>query len=358
MIICPNCGKENQDHYKFCLGCGSDLPKGEPAAPKKESQPAPAQAAAPAPTVEAPKRGASVPPKEAKQAPAAPAAAPAEAPRGTAAPAAGRPVEQRSSKPSQPPQAAPGGGGGQACPNCGSPIPEGFAFCGKCGHRIMGVPAAKPVSMAPAPAKLVFIQPDGSPGGSMPLQLGENKIGRESGGFMENDPFLSPVHAIFTVAKDSVTIKDAGSLNGIYLRLPPNTPAEIQNGDVIRLGQELVLLEMLDKVQPAPDGTEIMGSPIEGLWGRLSLVVGQGRTENAFPIGGDGVTLGRERGDIIFPEDGYVSGSHLRIQKHGLRIEMIDLQSSNGTFLRVRDTVKLEKGAYFLMGQQLFQINY
>ena len=26
MIVCLNCGKENQDHYKFCLGCGAKLP--------------------------------------------------------------------------------------------------------------------------------------------------------------------------------------------------------------------------------------------------------------------------------------------------------------------------------------------
>ena len=25
MIGCPRCSKENQDHYKFCLGCGAEL---------------------------------------------------------------------------------------------------------------------------------------------------------------------------------------------------------------------------------------------------------------------------------------------------------------------------------------------
>ena len=25
MIICPTCGKENEDFFKFCLGCGADL---------------------------------------------------------------------------------------------------------------------------------------------------------------------------------------------------------------------------------------------------------------------------------------------------------------------------------------------
>ena len=27
MITCPKCSKENQDHYKFCLGCGAELPR-------------------------------------------------------------------------------------------------------------------------------------------------------------------------------------------------------------------------------------------------------------------------------------------------------------------------------------------
>ena len=31
MITCSRCGKENQDHYKFCLGCGNELPKAAPA---------------------------------------------------------------------------------------------------------------------------------------------------------------------------------------------------------------------------------------------------------------------------------------------------------------------------------------
>src|SRR5256885_14209178 len=25
MTVCNRCGKENQDHYKFCLGCGAEL---------------------------------------------------------------------------------------------------------------------------------------------------------------------------------------------------------------------------------------------------------------------------------------------------------------------------------------------
>jgi hypothetical protein len=32
LITCPKCSKDNQDHYKFCLGCGAELPRD--AAPK------------------------------------------------------------------------------------------------------------------------------------------------------------------------------------------------------------------------------------------------------------------------------------------------------------------------------------
>ncbi|MEI8257155.1 MAG: zinc-ribbon domain-containing protein, partial [Deltaproteobacteria bacterium] len=59
MISCPKCGKENQDHYKFCLGCGNELPRdGHGARPFQPTPPAgvpaqggarPAPGAAPAP---------------------------------------------------------------------------------------------------------------------------------------------------------------------------------------------------------------------------------------------------------------------------------------------------------------------
>src|SRR5690242_20949835 len=30
MTVCNRCGKENQDHYKFCLGCGAELTAPKP----------------------------------------------------------------------------------------------------------------------------------------------------------------------------------------------------------------------------------------------------------------------------------------------------------------------------------------
>ena len=40
MIVCSRCSKDNQDHYKFCLGCGAELPR-ESSKPRSFSAPTP-----------------------------------------------------------------------------------------------------------------------------------------------------------------------------------------------------------------------------------------------------------------------------------------------------------------------------
>jgi pSer/pThr/pTyr-binding forkhead associated (FHA) protein len=100
-----------------------------------------------------------------------------------------------------------------------------------------------------------------------------------------------------------------------------------------------------------------MGSPIEGLWGRLSLIVGKGRLGNSFPVGGDGIILGRERGNVLFPEDGYVSGVHLRLYCEGKKFFIVDLGSSNGTYYKVSGRTNVKPGDFLLMGAQLFRVD-
>jgi len=46
MIICNKCGKENQNHYKFCLGCGAEISSAS-AEPVPVPQPVAPQPAAP-----------------------------------------------------------------------------------------------------------------------------------------------------------------------------------------------------------------------------------------------------------------------------------------------------------------------
>jgi pSer/pThr/pTyr-binding forkhead associated (FHA) protein len=257
-----------------------------------------------------------------------------------------------------------------ACPSCGNPVPPDFKFCGTCGHRMTpAAAAAAPAVAAPAPAPvaavaarpsrgtIVVINPDGSEGDSFPLADGNTTIGREAGAMFAADAYLSPVHATFSFAGSVCSVKDEGSLNGVYVKLKRDTPVRLQDGDIFRIGQEILRYEVTPPAQLI-HGVEPMGSPNPGYVGRLSLVIGRESTGNAFAIPADGMHLGRERGEAIFPDDGYVSGLHCRVHNDGQGVVLTDVGSSNGTFLRIRGQRQVISGDLLLMGQQLFRVQF
>ena len=153
-------------------------------------------------------------------------------------------------------------------------------------------------------------------------------------------------------------VQDEQSLNGVYVRIDRDAPIELRDGAIFRIGQELLRFNTIEPVQPGGDGVEIMGSPNPGFIGRLSLVIGRSTTANSFPIPPQGLHLGRERGDLIFPEDGYVSGLHARIHGDQGRVFLTDVGSSNGTFVRLAGKQAIRSGDLLLMGQQLFRAEY
>ncbi len=77
---------------------------------------------------------------------------------------------------------------------------------------------------------------------------------------------------------------------------------------------------------------------------------------SAYPLFGDSVTMGRERGDINFPDDGYVSGLHARMFTKDGKVFLNDLGSSNGTFMKVDGERAMSDGSFVLLGQQLFRL--
>lgn len=182
-------------------------------------------------------------------------------------------------------------------------------------------------------------------------------MGRDTGTIFAGDSYLSPRHATFTIKGSSITVRDEGSLNGVYVKLTPNEPFHLEAGAVFRIGQEIVRFEPLEQQAPV-DGVERFGSPAKDIVGRLALVIGRDTTGNAFPIPKRGLHLGRERGDVLFSEDGYVSGLHCQVAPaDDGKVYLTDVGSSNGTFVRVRENHSLSAGDILLMGQQVFRLD-
>ena len=425
MITCSRCGKENQDLYKFCLGCGAKLQPAAAPAPKPAGM-SDAYPATPPPELLGAAKSAAPPSPEAFAAMAravVPAVAPAPlvpdfAPSSVAAPmpaavhfapptstpgsvpsvqigigsvpmqvptrphAANSPVAgirqvtavpatavpMASAAPAPSPFSAPVVEA-VACPNCGKQVASAFAFCGGCGHRMKSAPGAvaeaaieRADAVAPTPARmgprghLTLIRPDGTEGGVFPLQEGPSILCRGKGVLFDSDPYLSPEHSEFVLTENGLEVRDRRSLNGVFVRITGEEPLE--SGDSFRIGQELLRFDAINPITPLDDGTEIIGTPNPGYWGRLSVVVGRDLDGPAFPLFEETARLGRERGDILFPEDGYVSGAHCELSIREGRVFIKDLGSSNGTFLRVRESRRVPSGSLMLMGQQLFRVAF
>ena len=378
MIVCPRCSKENQDHYKFCLGCGSELPR-EAAAPRSFSARTPPSAlpaidvpVVPSAPLEKSLQFAATQQGSLSNPPPARAPSPAGGPvlspaGGLSAGGALSPAALGGGAPYQPPARQQAAAGPNNCPSCGNPVPLDFKFCGTCGHRMTpgggAAHAEAPAPRAAGPAvsarghrgSLVVINPDGSEGDTFSLNEGDTAVGRTTGPVFAADAYLSPLHATFSIAGATCSVRDENSLNGVYVKLKRDAPIKLQDGDIFRIGQEILRFESIPLPQLV-QGVEPMGSPNPGYVGRLTLVVGRDSTGNGYPIPPDGMHLGRERGDVIFPEDGYVSGLHCRVHYDGSGCVLTDVGSSNGTFLRVRGSRTVVSGDLLLMGQQLFRL--
>ena len=381
MTVCNRCGKENQDHYKFCLGCGAELtaakPGGDNMAMMKtmmaDGQGAPSGPGAPLGRP-GPGPGPGPGPQSMRQPNAAMPGMPPAGPLGASqqmppamAPPMGPPPGVPGFSPGfQPPPAA--AGGVKRCPSCGSDVPPSFRFCGTCGFRMgeeqsapnmmpQPVPQQPPPQMMQQRARLsmTLIRPDGSEGGTHDLRPGENKLGRSFGPVFENDGYLSPVHASLEIRGPNAIVRDLDSLNGVFVKMTQEE--ELVSGQIIRIGQELLRYELIPTPEPTADGTELMGSPNPGFWGKLTVIIGREVTGAAFPLLGESVTLGRERGEINFPDDGYVSGLHARVTLRDGRVFLADLGSSNGTFIKVNGERGVGHDSYVLLGQQLFRLN-
>jgi pSer/pThr/pTyr-binding forkhead associated (FHA) protein len=350
VIICQKCAKENQDHYKFCLGCGAELPREvaarAPNTPSHGVKPGTSNVLVPG----------------VSGAPGSPNLAGLSS--GAGVPVIVVPAGASGSVTTPGVVAGAASGAKVPCPQCSHLNGGGNIFCGSCGFRLMAsVSPAAPVAQSKAPegpglqVVLTALRADGSEAGVFTLPNANITVGRETGGIFAADSYLSPRHATFRADGKRLFIKDEASLNGVYRKLTRDTPVELGPSDVFRIGQEIIKFEPLEKVAPSPDGVERLGAPAKGYIGRIALVVGRDTTGNAFPVPDTGVHLGRERGEVLFPEDGYVSGLHCRIAPEGSKIFLTDLGSSNGTFLRLNSEAEIVSGDVLLMGQQLFRIS-
>jgi pSer/pThr/pTyr-binding forkhead associated (FHA) protein len=220
-----------------------------------------------------------------------------------------------------------------------------------------------PPAESVAPASLVVIAQDGSPGKKFALGDSETDVGREEGAILlPNDPFVSPRHARISRRNGRFFVSDLGSVNGVFVRL--REPQQLEHTDLVLIGLEVLRFETVSDAErglgPALErGTQLFGSPAARRHARLCERTVEGTTRDIYYLTRDETVIGREAGDIVFTADPFMSRRHaafVRDTQDG-SFTVRDLGSSNGTYLAIRNEHEVRNGDHLRIGQHLFRLD-
>ena len=145
----------------------------------------------------------------------------------------------------------------------------------------------------------------------------------------------------------------------IRLQRPASTPSRVvlQDQDLFLVGQQVLRFEVVKHAEEgfglaSENGTLLFGTPAAPRYARLSQRTVEGVVRDVFYVRKAETVIGRESGDIVFTDDPFLSRRHAVVRMHGgtrdggasRRFTVADLSSSNGTFLQVREEVRLRHG--------------
>jgi pSer/pThr/pTyr-binding forkhead associated (FHA) protein len=104
--------------------------------------------------------------------------------------------------------------------------------------------------------------------------------------------------------------------------------------------------------------TEFFGAMQAPGKARLILIRGDAGTDGlSYLLQGTEHVAGRKDGQIVFPEDKWMSPRHANFLYRGDRLIVRDEGSKNGVYVRVRGQTPIEPGDAFLVGEQVFRLD-
>lgn len=247
------------------------------------------------------------------------------------------------------------------CRSCSTPVPMGHKFCGRCG-------AAVPPEIVnartqffgqlqvPGKAKLILIRGEGVEGLSYQLNAEQHAVGRQGQLVFPDDPFVSPKHANLFYRNGRLVVRDEGSVNGVFIRVRGSV--DIAPGDHFLCGEQLFRFDLAPPANegPGPDGTYFYASPKHQSAFRVTQILQGGSLGMTVCARGTTLQIGREGGDLNFPIDLYMSATHCRIEEQGAKHTLTDLNSRNGTYVRLTQERELSHGDYLFIGRKLLRV--
>jgi hypothetical protein len=175
------------------------------------------------------------------------------------------------------------------------------------------------------------------PLGSGPLDVGETL-----------DPLVREGEGRLFVSDGRLYVEPAPDSDGLYLRL--RDEVRLEDGDVMLIGYVAMRFDRVPASPPIDGTRQVVGGSASTPCGRLTFLRRDGTLGPVHDLPTGSTILGRTGGHLNFPDDARLSRRHAQIvaSDKGCRLE--DLESRNGTFLRVRRTTQLEPGDSLRVG--------
>jgi pSer/pThr/pTyr-binding forkhead associated (FHA) protein len=87
------------------------------------------------------------------------------------------------------------------------------------------------------------------------------------------------------------------------------------------------------------------------------IIQRDGSEGGLYPLDAPQTDVGSREGDIVLPEDPYLSPRHARLERRGDTFVLRDLGSVNGAYVRLREPLELGPHEMFLIGQQVLRFD-
>lgn len=211
--------------------------------------------------------------------------------------------------------------------------------------------------MVPGRAKLILIKGEGLEGLSYHLNATEHLAGSGNGVVLfPDDGYLSKRHATFLYRDNVLYLRDENSQNRTYLRI--REPKQLQDGDIIRVGEQVLQVEFLDiqSEYPMKEDTLMYVSPPQDFKFRLVHLIDGAKAGASYCSVNNDLLVGREGCDVSFPKDRHVSPKHARVFWNNGAVMLEDMGSKNGTYLNTRGEERLSHGDYVQVGSELLRV--
>ncbi len=215
---------------------------------------------------------------------------------------------------------------------------------GRLARPVAVAPAAPPISLdetqvmtsvfpdelrqPEAQVRLVSLLPDGSTESAYAIKSDSTRIGRKTDGVSFDDPYMADHHASVTRAGGQYVLSDTGSGSGVWLRVA-GAGCELAEDDQVWIGAQFLRVTRHD-----------------GQW-NAEHYDSRGEYLKTYPCGANGIVMGRSADVTLDPKDTSLSRGHARLAVEGGSLRIVDIGSTNGTYVKITGPVVLRNGDEF-----------